>query len=128
YTLSRSERRANPDDAQRLFDFDQTHIASILGSYQLGAGWELGARFRLVSGVPELACGQKLWSSSESATLCLPGGDTMERRPWFPQVVSCVENSLSWDGSFSLSGYLDVISVYIRAQADLPLVSALGLR
>src|SRR5690606_26099486 len=59
YTLSRSERRANPDDAQRLFDFDQTHIASILGSYQLGAGWELGARFRLVSGVPELACGQK---------------------------------------------------------------------
>lgn len=128
YTLSRSERRANPDDAQRLFDFDQTHIASILGSYQLGAGWELGARFRLVSGVPELACGQKLWSSSESATLCLPGGDTMERRPWFHQLDARVEKRWSWDDTFSLSVYLNVINVYNREQADLPLVPALGLR
>ncbi|MBV8756021.1 MAG: TonB-dependent receptor, partial [Deltaproteobacteria bacterium] len=46
YTLSRSER----DDGMgwRPFDYDQTHILSVSGSYKLGRGWELGSTFRLV--------------------------------------------------------------------------------
>src|SRR5262249_37836873 len=49
YTLSRSER-IEPGFPAHLAPFDQTHIFTMLGSYRLGRGWELGARFRLVSG------------------------------------------------------------------------------
>jgi hypothetical protein len=52
YTLSRSEIRAAPDQPWRLFAFDQTHILTILGSYKLGDGWQIGARFRYVTGNP----------------------------------------------------------------------------
>src|SRR5690606_19432907 len=50
YTLSRSVRRDTPEDEEHLFQYDQTHILTVLGSYKLGRGWEVGARFRLVSG------------------------------------------------------------------------------
>jgi outer membrane receptor protein involved in Fe transport len=52
YTLSRSERRDHPGDALYLYEYDQTHILTALGSYKLGHGWQAGARFRYVSGSP----------------------------------------------------------------------------
>jgi TonB family protein len=52
YTLSRSERRDADGDAMYKFDYDQTHILTALGSYKLGRGWQLGARFRFISGTP----------------------------------------------------------------------------
>lgn len=36
----------------RLFDFDQTHVLTVLASYDLGAGFEVGARFRDAAGYP----------------------------------------------------------------------------
>ena len=42
HTLSRSERRDHPDDSWRLFEFDQTHILTLLGSYVLPAAGRLG--------------------------------------------------------------------------------------
>lgn len=71
YTLMRSERKddcgvlvteTDPTTALahqvctpgnwRLFDYDQTHVATVVGSYDLGAGFELGARFRYSTGFP----------------------------------------------------------------------------
>ncbi len=50
YTLSRSERRDTAAAPAYLFPFDQTHVLTVLASYKLGRGWQVGARFRLVSG------------------------------------------------------------------------------
>ena len=50
YTLSRSVLQDAPDSPTYLFQYDQTHNLTVLGSYRLGRGWEFGARFRLVSG------------------------------------------------------------------------------
>jgi hypothetical protein len=50
YTLSRSVRQNGPGEEEYLFQYDQTHILTALGSYKLGDGWEVGARFRLISG------------------------------------------------------------------------------
>src|ERR1035438_8848659 len=50
YTLSRSLRRDAPGTPLLLSRFDETHILTVLGSYRLGRGWELGARYRLTSG------------------------------------------------------------------------------
>ncbi|MFO0548882.1 MAG: TonB-dependent receptor [Polyangiaceae bacterium] len=44
YTISRSVRQNSPSEPEYLVSFDQTHILTILGSYQLGHGWEVGAR------------------------------------------------------------------------------------
>jgi TonB family protein len=52
YTLMRSERKDAPELAWRLFDYDQTHVLTVLGSVDLGAGFELGVRLRYASGYP----------------------------------------------------------------------------
>ena len=52
YSLIRSERRDHPDTDWRLFDFDQTQVLGVLASYQLGHGWDVGARFRYTTGFP----------------------------------------------------------------------------
>jgi TonB family protein len=52
YSLIRSERRDHPGQDYRLFDFDQTHVLAVLASYQIGRGWEAGARFRYTTGMP----------------------------------------------------------------------------
>jgi TonB family protein len=52
YTLMRSERKDHPDLDWRLFDYDQTHVFTALASYDLGRGFEVGARFRYATGFP----------------------------------------------------------------------------
>jgi hypothetical protein len=52
YTVSRSERRDHPDDPWRLFQYDQTHILTIIASYKLPRGYQVGVRFRYVTGNP----------------------------------------------------------------------------
>ena len=52
YTLMRSERKDHPASDWRLFDYDQTHVLTLLGSYDLGLGFEVGARLRYATGFP----------------------------------------------------------------------------
>ena len=51
YTGGRSERRDHPTSAWRLFDYDQTHILTLLGEYAFRR-WSFGARFRWATGFP----------------------------------------------------------------------------
>jgi TonB family protein len=52
YSLLRSERTDAGTNQYRPFDFDQTHVFTALASYDLGAGFEVGARFRYSTGYP----------------------------------------------------------------------------
>jgi TonB family protein len=52
YSILHSIRRDSPNVDWRLFDYDQSHVFTALGSYDLGAGFEVGARFRYATGYP----------------------------------------------------------------------------
>jgi hypothetical protein len=59
YTLSRSTREASENVngvptgvVQTLAAFDRTHVINVVGSYDLGKGWNAGARFLAYSGLP----------------------------------------------------------------------------
>jgi TonB family protein len=52
YSILRSERKDAPGLDWRLFDYDQSHVFTALGSYDLGAGFEVGLRFRFATGYP----------------------------------------------------------------------------
>ncbi len=128
YTLSRSERRLVPGSPYELYDFDQTHVGSILGTFKLGAGWQFGGRFRLVSGAPFDPCEQEVYSASEGETHCLVSGRSQQRAPWFHQLDLRLEKRWQPSQALAIDTYVDVINVYNRTQADLPFVPSLGLR
>lgn len=118
YTLSRSERQDSPTDPVRLAPFDQTHILTVLGSYRLGRGWEVGGAFRLVSG--NLYTPNTYGFYDENAGVPLsqtsypPYG---QRLPMFHQANLRIDKTWKFK-SWQLGAYLDVQNVYNHASAE----------
>ncbi|MBL9024663.1 MAG: TonB-dependent receptor [Myxococcales bacterium] len=124
YTLSRSVRQNGPGEPEYLVNFDQTHILTMLGSYQLGHGWEIGARFRLVSGnlIDPNVCNpdsegcsptriNSIYNAPSGAYVAIPLGNNTERLPFFHALDLRVDKR--WKFKYwQFSTYLDVQNVY----------------
>jgi TonB family protein len=52
YTLSRSVTQDDPTRPEHIAQFDQTHRLNLVASLKLGRGWEMGGRFRYITGSP----------------------------------------------------------------------------
>jgi len=119
YTLSRSVRKDGPDEPERLFPFDQTHILTALGSYRLGRGWEIGARFRLVSG--NLRTPQTYGFYDATVGSYVPLGEFPpfgKRNPIFHQLDIRVDKTWQLSETVRLSAYLDVFNVYNQGNVE----------
>ena len=124
YTLSRSVRQNAPGEEEFLVNFDQTHILTMIGSVQLGHGWELGARFRLVSGniIDPVVCDPQvpgcnplrtnaLFHGATGAYTPIPIGNNSERLPVFHSLDLRVDKK--WKFKYwAFSVYLDIQNVY----------------
>jgi hypothetical protein len=143
YTLSRSERRDAPDQPTHIFERDQTHIFTMLGSYRLGSGWELGARWRYVTGNPYTPFVGGVADLDAGAYAAIAGPPNSARSEAFHRLDVRIEKK--WTvGSGSVSAYLDFQNVYNRKNpegrsynynysqnqplAGLPLLPVIGLR
>ncbi len=144
YTLSRSVRREAPGMSLQLFEFDETHVLTVLGSYKLGHGWEFGGRYRLTSGYMSTPETYGFYDENVGTYVPLqaypPNGT---RLPLFHSLDLRVDKSWKrpW-GTFGI--YLDVLNVYNSGNAagttydynythaaqvnDLPILPSLGLR
>jgi outer membrane receptor protein involved in Fe transport len=118
YTLSRSERKDSPAQGYELFQYDQTHVLTALGSYKLGRGWQLGARFRYVTGNPytPVLGGVMDYDAGVYAPLESEPANT-GRLPSFHQLDVRIDKT--WDfESWKLSTYLDVQNAYNRNNTE----------
>jgi TonB family protein len=148
YTLSRSVRTDSPDQPEHLFQFDQTHNLTVLGSYRLGRGWEFGARFRVISGNLDTPVLQPpglpaLYAADAAAYAPLQGEPFSTRLPLFHQLDVRVDKAWQFR-TWRLSTYLDVQNVYNNPAKEgtaynynytrhtyasgLPIIPSLGIR
>lgn len=116
YTLSESLRRDCDSCPERLFEYDQTHNLVILGSYRLGRGWEIGARFRIVSGpLTTPLAGSPLpsgiYAGDAGTYVAVPGQPFSERLPLFHQADIRIDKRWTFR-TWRLSTYLDIQNVY----------------
>jgi TonB family protein len=118
YTLSRSEERRRgsgegspPGTPYRPTEFDQTHNLILVASRQLGTGWELGTRFRLVTGIPETEVLGALYDVDYGDWDPVNGEENAVRRQTFHQLDLRAERTFTFD-SWRLSLYLDIQNVY----------------
>lgn len=119
YTLSESIRQDTPEDPERLSPFSQTHILTVLGSYRLGRGWELGATFRLVSGNLVTSQVYGFYDENSGSYLPLQGYPPFsERLPMFHQLNLRVDKTWKMSGGVSISAYLDVYNAYNAANVE----------
>lgn len=116
YTLARSERKDGDADF-RLFDGDQTHNLQFAGSYDLGKGWIVGARFRYVTGNPTTPVTGSVYDAATDTYRALYGPTNSERNSAFHQLDLRVEKL--WQlGPVGLTTYLEVMNVYNRKNIE----------
>ena len=115
YTLSRSQRKNTKDGEWFNFDFDQTHILTLIASYKLPYNWQIGARFRFTSGNPFTACTDSYFDASAGFYQCIEGDFNGARLPPFHQLDLRVDKTWIKDlWRFTL--YLDVQNAYNNLQ------------
>ncbi len=143
YTLSRSVRRDAPGLPEYLAQYDQTHNLTVLGSYRLGAGWEFGARYRLISGPLVTPVTGALYAADAAAYTEITGAAFSRRLPLFNQLDLRIDKGWQFR-NWRLSAYLELLNVYSNAakesldynynftqttyQNGLPLIPNLGIR
>ena len=110
YTLSKSERA----DAEGLpfhpYDFDQTHVLGAVASYDLGAGFEVGGRFRYATGFPRTPVVDAYSDGKTGTSEPLFGALNSIRIPAFWQLDVRVSKRFAI-GRSALEVYLDVQNV-----------------
>ncbi len=143
YTLSRAERRDYGASDYRLFDYDQTHILTLVGSYKLPKNWTVGLRYRLVSGrlyTPRLGA---VYNSDRNTYEPIAGETNSKRMPLFHQLDLRLDKTWVFK-NWMFTAYLDLQNAYNRANPEgyrynydstekavrsgLPLIPVLGLK
>jgi TonB dependent receptor/TonB-dependent Receptor Plug Domain len=115
YTLSRSERKTDGD--WFLFNFDQTHILVVVASYILPYGFQIGTRFRVVSGNPTTRAVGSVYDADTASYQRVNGAFRASRLPLFHQLDIRIDKQfdLPW---FSLTVYADVQNVYNHQNSE----------
>jgi hypothetical protein len=143
YTLSRSERRDHSDLPWRLFEYDQTHILTIVASYKLPYGFQLGLRFRYATGNPYTPVIRSYYDVTSYQYIPIYGRVYSARVPDFHQLDFRIDKAFLFN-RWKLLLYLDIENVYDAQSAEgtlynynyrqlgvvagLPLLPVLGVR
>jgi TonB family protein len=117
YTLMRSERRDCASCPYRTFDFDQTHILILALHTYLPKGFEIGARFRYITGLPYTPTMGGYYDSDSDVYSPAPAAINTGRLADFHSL------DLRFDKTFLfkrwlLKVYLDITNLYNRANEE----------
>ena len=119
YTLSRSTRSNGPGQPDYLFQYDQTHIFTAVGSYRLGGGWELGVRYRLVSGSMTTPLSYGFLDANVGAYIAQTSYPPYsERNPLFHQLDIRIDKAWQLAEGVRLSTYLDLYNAYNQGNVE----------
>ncbi len=113
YTLNRAESKVAGQDSYGLNQYDQTHILTVVGSYRLPWGFEVGARFRYATGNPStpLQHPYDLFNVDSNSFNATRGAHYSSRLAPFHQLDLRIDKSFLFQ-NWTLGAYLDVQNVY----------------
>jgi hypothetical protein len=119
YTLMRSERLDSGATAWRLFEYDQTHILTILGSYQLPRNWQIGGRFRYVTGDPSTPVTGSTFNADSNSYSPIYGAQYTTRVPAFVQLDIRLDKRWIYN-KWIFNAYVDLQNVTNRSNPEQP--------
>ncbi|MBI5494415.1 MAG: TonB-dependent receptor [Deltaproteobacteria bacterium] len=145
YTLMRSDVQLKYDLPLRVYEFDQTHILTLVGQYKLpwhlpfrewsrlgrlprgvfwntgwailSGDWSVGGRFRLVTGNPTTPYASAAHDLDTNQFIPKSGALYSARIPAFHQLDVRVDYKMAFD-SFLVNLYVDLINFYNRKNPE----------
>jgi len=116
YTVGRSERQDHPGAALRLFDFDQTHVLTVVASWAW-RGLTVGARFRYTTGFPRTPVVGAYYDARDDRFDPLFGAQNTIRLPAFVQLDARADYAWKLRRA-TIDVYLDVQNVTDQRNAE----------
>jgi hypothetical protein len=107
YTLSRAERQDRELDPWRLFSYDQTHVLSVVGTYQWTARLATGLRYRYATGNPLTPNLGSILDSRTGTYIPVPGERFSARPPAYWQFDARIDYKILRPG-WRVELYLDL--------------------
>jgi outer membrane receptor protein involved in Fe transport len=117
YTLMKSERMDSGTNTWRLFQYDQTHILTLVGTYQLPRNWQIGGRFRYVSGNPATPVIAAPLDSSTNTYSPIYSSKYSTRVPAFHQLDIRLDKTWIYN-KWIFTAYVDLQNAYNRSNAE----------
>jgi len=117
YTISRSERRDSPDASERLFDYDEPHVLTIVTSQEFN-DWTMGLRFRYASGAPRTPVIGAFFDERDDRYAPIFGEQNAQRLPSFWQVDVRFDRKFLLGQGARLLMYLELLNVTNRANGE----------
>jgi len=117
YTLSRSERKTDPAEEFRVFDFDQTHLLTLIASAKLPWELEFGVRFRYVTGNPQTPVIGAVFDADAGVHVPRYGAVNSTRVPAFHQLDVRLDKTWLFS-DWKLLAYIEVQNAYNRANPE----------
>ncbi len=111
YTLSKSERKSLDTGEYVPFQYDQRHIFTLVAGYNLPYGFDISARFRLVTGSPTTPVEGSVLNTDTDEYEQVFGETNSARNATFHQLDLRVDKKFIFD-AWILGFYLDVQNVY----------------
>ena len=143
YTFSRTEERRRGDPTYVAGSYDEPHILTLVGEYNIGWGFSVGARFRLVSGRPATPVVGSSFDADTSSYTAVYGPSRSDRDPLFHQLDLRIDKDFLFN-NWKFGIYIDVQNVYnaknteafqwdyrYHVRADIPgipIIPTLGLK
>ena len=117
YSYSKSFRRDSPDAEERLFDADQPHNLTLISTYKFNAEWQVGARFRLISGNPDTPITGAVYDADGDVWTPVYGENNSTRLPMFAQLDLRVDYNIVYP-TWILNIYLDIQNATNRGNQE----------
>jgi hypothetical protein len=117
-SLIRSQRLDLATGKYRPFDYDQTWVLTAVGSYDLGRGFEFGARARWSTGYPRTPVLAAVYDSKTDSYQPSFGATNSSRLPDFYQFDARFSKRFKLGESSDLELYLDVQNVTNHANPE----------
>jgi TonB family protein len=117
YTLMRSQKKDAPDQDWRLSDYDQTHVFTALGSYELGRGFDVGTRLRFATGYPRTPVSGNYFDAVTNTYEPIFGAHNSIRIPAFAALDVRVAKRFKWQRMHG-ECYLDLQNITDRQNPE----------
>jgi hypothetical protein len=111
YSFVRSQRIDGGVGDYRLFDYDQTHVLTVVASYDIGAGFEIGARFRYATGYPRTPVIDAVYDARSDSYQPVFGAHNSIRIPAFYAFDVRATKRFKFGPTSELELYVDVQNV-----------------
>ena len=112
YALSWAKRKEYLDEEELWFDYDQRHHINVVFDYNLGKGWKIGGKWRLVTGRPYTPVIAGVQDTSGN-WIAIYGETKSERNPIYHRLDLKLDKDFSFLGTES-SIYVEVLNAYYR--------------